>query len=187
MAREEIIEKLGGFFRAHPQFADESEVVYLFVEIRKLIDKEGSSQKYSLLKFYCDWSVHSRKDKITDEIRSVMNTVYEEFLQSRSLKTEFTMALFNFVGMSALKHELSSFLVEHSLDVDFLEEKNWNQNVLPLIHSILVDQPLVNPHEKIKYFNFTRNNIDGRLSGFIEIEALPALIEKVSFAWGPAV
>jgi hypothetical protein len=54
--RDAIIEKLNKHLSSPP--ADEADVVYAFVQIRKLMDQSGVSKNYPRLKFFCDWVVH---------------------------------------------------------------------------------------------------------------------------------
>lgn len=58
MAREEIVEKLDRFLAKHPFFDEDCHAVYLMVEVRKLLEKEAHANLL-LLKFYCDWTVHT--------------------------------------------------------------------------------------------------------------------------------
>ncbi len=77
MAREKIIEKLNRFLTDHNPLAEECHVVYLMVEIRKVIDHEKSNATYPLLKFYSDWTVHTEKGHITPEIKQMMEVMYK--------------------------------------------------------------------------------------------------------------
>ena len=66
MAREEIIEKLDEFLSSHSPLMEECHIVYLMVEIRKILDHERDHRKngeFSLLRFYCDWTVHTEKQE----------------------------------------------------------------------------------------------------------------------------
>src|SRR3989344_7144973 len=77
MGRTEIIKKLGDFLPAHDPLTEECQVVYLMVEVRKIIDHEKSGATYPLLKFYGDWTVHTEKSYITSEIKQVMEEMYK--------------------------------------------------------------------------------------------------------------
>lgn len=53
--------KLKEFLRNHPKFERACEVVYLMVEIRKILDfQRGGS---ALLRLYCNWVLHNQLDK----------------------------------------------------------------------------------------------------------------------------
>jgi hypothetical protein len=54
--REAIVEKLNLHLSAPP--VSEADVVYAFVQIRKLMERSGVSPDYPRLKFFCDWVVH---------------------------------------------------------------------------------------------------------------------------------
>ena len=81
MAREEIIEKLNEFLNNHIPLTEECHAVYLMVEIRKILDHKrttGQSEDFSLLRFYCDWTVHTEKTKITDNMKKIMDEIFKD-------------------------------------------------------------------------------------------------------------
>jgi hypothetical protein len=41
----------------------EVQVVYLLAGIRKIIERDNVGDRYSDLKFHCDWALHSRMDR----------------------------------------------------------------------------------------------------------------------------
>jgi len=57
MAQESIIEKLNVFVQGHDSLIEECQVVYLMVEIRKILDHDrgAGTVAFPLLRFYCDW------------------------------------------------------------------------------------------------------------------------------------
>src|SRR3989344_1572221 len=72
--RAQIVEKLDKFLTEH-QMKEECEVVYLLVELRKLLDREreqNHSDSYPLVRFHADWAVHTRKDRITPAMEKIM-------------------------------------------------------------------------------------------------------------------
>ena len=118
MAREEIIEKLDIFLQKHTPMKEECQTVYLLVEIRKILDHEKTS-KYPLLRFYADWSVHTEKDKITNEIRNMAEEIFQDVkVQIENPATIQAMSpVMRFAYMENLKNELEIFLT------DFLQMK----------------------------------------------------------------
>ena len=75
--RAQIVEKLDKFLTEH-QMKEEFEVVYLLVELRKLLDREreqNHSDSYPLVRFHADWAVHTRKDKITPATKEIMTKI----------------------------------------------------------------------------------------------------------------
>ena len=76
MGRIEIVDKLNLFLDKHSPFTEECHVLYTLVEIRKVLDRENN-HKYPILRFYCNWSVHTDKDS-TKEMEAVMKDIYQD-------------------------------------------------------------------------------------------------------------
>jgi hypothetical protein len=60
MARHAIIEKLD--IELSQQITSERQVVYILVEIRKLMERNNDTEKCFALNFYCDWAMHTKLD-----------------------------------------------------------------------------------------------------------------------------
>ena len=54
--REAIVEKLNRHLSLPP--SSEADVVYAFVQVRKLMERSKVASEYTRLKFFCDWVVH---------------------------------------------------------------------------------------------------------------------------------
>ncbi|MBI4459178.1 MAG: hypothetical protein HY648_03840 [Acidobacteria bacterium] len=63
MTRLEITHKLKQALSKPPK--NERDVVYILVEIRKLLELTGNEQKYFWLKFFADWACHTKMDRKT--------------------------------------------------------------------------------------------------------------------------
>jgi hypothetical protein len=57
MARSSILNKLEKALSK--ELTGEDQVVYILVEVRKLIDMEPDQSRFMSLKLYCDWAVHT--------------------------------------------------------------------------------------------------------------------------------
>lgn len=156
MAREEIIEKLDDFLnnRKTALLDEESHVVYMMVEIRKVLDHEDNN-KYPLLRFYCDWTVHTEKDKITDEMKTIMEEIFIDVKSQieNPAMVEAMSPIMKFTYMENLKAEIQQFLEEHRMNTDLLNDDNWIQ-FISLLVAILANQPINNPTQDITLFSF---------------------------------
>lgn len=153
MGRPEIIEKLDGLFMTHMPFTEECHVVYLLVEIRKILDREND-KKYPLLKFYADWSVHTKKDHITNEIRGIMNTLFKGISDHiRHGGDVHLEKVVQFIYFENLRIEMRDFLREYTLNTIITYRNNW-LIFITLFTGILVNQPIVKPCLDIKRFEF---------------------------------
>ncbi len=80
MARPAIIEKLDR--ELHEPVTTERQVVYILVELRKLMERNGDTGKYFALNFSCDWGVHTKLDR-TGAARIVRHfNKYQELIDS---------------------------------------------------------------------------------------------------------
>jgi len=171
MAREEIIEKLNSFSINHNTFTEECYIVYLMVEIRKVIDREKSNTTYPLLKFYSDWVVHTEKDYITLEIQQMMEEMYktaEAEIKNPMLIKEGS-PIMQFAYMDGLGKEMKLFLEDHGIGSFLAEEKDkWIEFVKFLV-KVLENQPIITPTQNIKLFFFEPANV-GCVIGILVFE-----------------
>lgn len=144
MARPEIAEKLGTLFDASPEWT-EPEVVYLFVQTRKLIDhaKLETQQDSSHLRFYCDWTVHISKDRIDPVTLDVVKDMGDDI--EKQIKNPFIhlgQVAIDFAYFRSLREELIKLLKAEGIDSKLIEdEKSWVQ-ILTTLVKILENQPL---------------------------------------------
>ena len=118
-----IREKIGIFLQARPVFKEEYEVVYLMVEIRKILESREIST-YQALRFYCNWAVHirlTRSEFILNTLKKGINCKEsgKEIAQKMKLNNP---SLFK---LSTLKSELDSFLSYYNLPKKCLSKDNW--------------------------------------------------------------
>ena len=59
---KDIVRKIRKLFAAGVD--SEERVVYLLVELRKLMELNGDFDNYPALKFYCDWVAHPSMDRV---------------------------------------------------------------------------------------------------------------------------
>jgi len=163
---------------------DEASVVYFAVEIRKLIE-QTRNQNYTLLKFYCDWCVHSRKDKITKEIEIVMGQIYENICSTNGEQPELK-DIQDFVEMEGLRSEVDCFLQEQGLPTDLVLSDNW-ERFINLMTQILVEQPIKNPTDKIASFSFVETASPNTAAVEIEYLIKPAEYKKFQLTRGTPV
>lgn len=171
MARDEIVEKLDKFLIKHNPMAEECQIVYLMVEIRKVIDHEKSGAIFPLLKFYGDWIVHTEKDHITPEIKQIMTTMYqtaETDIKNPALRKAGS-PIMQFAYMKGLGQEMKSFLENHGIDSYLATEENKWLEFVKLLVKILEDQPITNPTPDIEFFVFEPANA-GCVSGVLKFK-----------------
>lgn len=157
MSRPDIINKLDRLLHGRMPFTEEWHVVYLLVEIRKVSDRDNNRKKYPLLRFYCDWCVHTDKDRITPEMQAIMTDIYADIfneLTNHLRVKKGSSKIVGFMYMEDLKIEVQTFLQEYGLMDSLVSDKeNWIAFVSNLVN-VLVDQPINNPTPDIRQFSF---------------------------------
>lgn len=156
MAQSEIIEKLNTFLLQHALLKEECHIVYLMVEIRKILDHENSNPKYPLLKFYSDWTVHIKKDRISPEMEKIMSNMYETASNEivNPISAQAMSPVIQFAYMESLGKEVKQFLESHNLDSSLADEKDKWIKFIQLLIKVLENQPINNPTKDIEYFCF---------------------------------
>lgn len=157
--KEKIIEKLKKFLSERSQIKEECEVVYLLVELRKLLDKEreeNSSNDYSMVRFYADWAVHTNKEYITPSMKKIMDNI------EKSINPYPKNGDISFLSMPELRKELTQLLRGYELSNKFCEDDNDWRVFVTTMTQVIADQPIVNPTPNIsefKYIDFGKNGI----------------------------
>ena len=153
MAGNEVIGKLNEFLVRHSPLTEECHLVYLMVAVRKILEHEKDRESL-LLRFYCDWIVHTEKDRITDDIREMMveiyKTVKEEIEQPYSVQV--MSPVMQFAYMDKLKEEMEKFLTDRGIDKALIDT-GWLEFVKVLV-KVLENQPINKPTDNIKLFSF---------------------------------
>lgn len=117
------------------------ELVFLMVYIRKFLDSD-KRYVFPLIRFYCDWVVHTKKDKITPEIKKIATLL------------ENPQNITNFLEMSELRREFIIFLRKFKLPIIFAEDEiNWH-SFCSMLFGTIAEQPLNNPTPNIEFICF---------------------------------
>lgn len=148
MARIEIIEKLNSFLSKNKTFNEECQVVYLLVEIRKILEHDNETG-YKLLRFFCDWTVHTKKDRKMEGIIEIVTKIDSLISSVDKITTEQNEQILKFLEMNELRKELSQFLTSRSLPNDLGKDNhNWSIFV-DILAQVLSGQPILNPIKTI--------------------------------------
>ena len=143
------------------KFDKEYHVVYIMVQLRKLLDqirKTDAQNKYALIRFFCDWTVHIKKDIMADGIKLIMERINKSVPKGEPCgRLNFDEHIY-FVYMKALNEELLCLFRKEGLPVEFLEDRvNWLLFVRSLVN-VLIEQPIYAPVPEMEYFCFKRSD-----------------------------
>ena len=149
--REQIVEKLNKFLIERPQIKEEFEVVYLMVELRKLLDRERDQNRQdqdSLVRFHADWILHTDKRKITAPMKEIMEKI------DGSIDTYPKDGNIEFLLLPEFRAELTKLLEDYGLPNDFCnKDDNW-LIFMTALTQVLADQPIINPTDNIAEFRY---------------------------------
>jgi hypothetical protein len=153
MDKEDITDKINRIFERKNFVEDECCVAYLMVQMRKLLDhvykqKSEKQNKSTLLRFYCDWVVHTQKDNLSG-MKEVFERIDSLVIKVKLSHEEYDTIL-DFIRMPELRVEMLTFLRAQNLSTDFCKNDiSWKAFVLTL-GEILTGQKIVNPSSSIK-------------------------------------
>lgn len=135
--KNEIIEKINDIIN-RPSL-EESHVQHLFTLSRKLIEKipEVERKEFSLLKFYCDWTLHSKIDNSKEGaliIEKVHNTIlsYLSVGSGDGINSDLNSTL----SFSKLRDQLNKLIMKFNSGSDAISLKKWNEIMLILVEII---------------------------------------------------
>ncbi len=127
--------------------SSELEVVYLMSGLRKLLEQQRAKDKYRYLKFYCDWTLHSKLEgSAAQDILGKFNAANIHFkagLHLHQLPDPVRNEINNISKMKYFESELTAFLKENGLpSIDVVRQDGW----IHFVHfyaKVVEDCPLV--------------------------------------------
>jgi hypothetical protein len=137
----EIVLKLRGVLSA--PIEREAEVVYLFVEIRKFLDRVNSKRSFPILRMFCDWVVHITlerygKGSILESLDNALAVAGPKEQTNKALKE--ATDIFSF---EPLRNDLRNFLGSESLPTALVDDYAQWGRLLKLYVGIVSECPLV--------------------------------------------
>ena len=120
----------------------ECQVVYLLVEIRKLLDRKRTDcAQYGSLRLYCNWAVHVELSKAqAQEIVKKADQLYSKLIKAIPITEEEKNDCRRVFTLEIFKDELNRFLSENELEP--LPDAEWNDFLTSFLN-VIEDCPLV--------------------------------------------
>jgi len=123
MAVIEIIAKIRDFLNTHEPVSEECHVVYMLVEIRKILEYKNCTQ-FAILKFYCDWAVHITKKRY-GPIKGILDRIHDEWFDKNDIMISGRKKeTVTFISHSNFKKEMEQFLKELVLPLGLMVPEN---------------------------------------------------------------
>lgn len=154
----QIVEKLNNFLSERKNITEEFEVVYIMVELRKLLDREREQNKTnndSLVRFHADWVLHTSKDRITAPMREIMQKIDD------SIDTYPKNGDISFLLFPEFRTELLQLLDEYILPNEFCKSDSIWLTFMSALTQVLADQPIVNPTDNMAEFRYVDMKKEG--------------------------
>lgn len=127
MKKKIVVDKINSFLTEHPIFREECEVIYLMIQIRKILDFKDSKHRYKTLRFYCNWVLHIELNK--ERTTVLLSNMLEPAVNSRNSGHDNARSVINicsdFFKVNKLKRELELFNKENGISFDLSDNKWW--------------------------------------------------------------
>lgn len=148
--RGDIQEKLQGELKK--EIKEESQVVYILSRIRKLLEIDKKLDKYNILKFYCDWSLHNEIDRHQTLLTELLGDMPDG---------EKTNGLLTF---EIFRRELEFFIEEYKLETYIYKNAENESNFKKLLVSIYSEVPLIIKSKKKQIITLKTGDFSGNMS-----------------------
>ncbi len=140
--KEEIVTKLER--ELDFEIVSERQVVYILVETRKLLERQGTLTAYRALKLYSDWAVHPKlRGPDAQDIVAHFDAYEIEFRKSGKTVAEFKLEpLHEFMSLTRFRAELIESLSAQGVDTAPLVSDQFWQSLIQHYCSVIQDCPL---------------------------------------------
>jgi hypothetical protein len=139
----------------------ERQVVYVLVEIRKLLEVTGSQAKYDALWFHASWAVHPTMNKgVAAKLLEYFDAAYPLLKDKElyELPSDLNHAITDAIALRHFQRQLKDFLVQHDLSTSIVE-RQWTA-FLRLYASVIEDCPLIVSSKKLKNLSHVVVNVE---------------------------
>jgi len=172
-----IIKKLQKFLKERPIFTKECEVVYLMVEIRKILDHD--SGPYKTLRFYCNWVLHKElnQERTTKLLSSIFETNIDFKRSGRENARNVKFVGTDFFKLNTFKNELKDFFQRYDCSVVLLN-KNW-WKFARLLLDVIKECPIHFVSNKIRKLEIIKCDDSNYRYEFSLVGSRTKLVEKL--------
>jgi hypothetical protein len=119
----------------------ETRVVYILVETRKLLERQGELNKYPALRFYCDWALHTSMNRAgAERILRLFDEAHPLLCSHQTLPQHLQREITETTNLRLFERDFEQFLTDYNLPKDILYNR-WTK----FLHSyaaVIEDCPL---------------------------------------------
>ena len=151
MAEQDIATKLRESLKEPKDvLLTEEGAVYLMVQIRKLIDFDDQrTDRLKTIKFYCDWLMHSSKDRnmkhIEDDLRLAYWSIYMSIFEPKKMPIPQNFLIL--VSLNKLNEDLREIFSYYNFNDSLLTKAVLSDKFHKALLRVLLDQPLNTPND----------------------------------------
>jgi len=140
--KDDIVTKLNREFAEH--IASERQVVYILVEVRKLLEQQNVLQTFPTLRMCSNWAVHPKLNHSDAQLVLGYFDAYElEHQKSGITVQEFPLEpLQSLMSLKAFRAELVKGLAPYGVNVDVLQNDVFWQSFIQHYAAVIQDCPL---------------------------------------------
>lgn len=136
MGLHEIVGKLQ--FEFSVDIISERQVVYILVEIGKLLEHEHAKPTYPTITFYRDWVVHTKLDR--SPVADDLVCLFDEYVTSSNMVA--SQNLKDLVSPLTLRKELATYLAHHNLQFPCCNDGVLWKQFVKYLAGIIYETPL---------------------------------------------
>jgi hypothetical protein len=122
----------------------ERQAVYILVEARKLLEQQGTLEKFRGFKLCSDWAVHPKlRGPDAQLILSYFDAYEAEYQKSGLTMAEFKLQpLHDFLALKSFRDEMMTSLRPHDVEVAFVASDDFWKPFVQRYMSVIQDCPL---------------------------------------------
>ena len=165
---EDIVSKINKEVRSG--LRTEKDVIYFFVESRKLLDRQGNKTSFLTLRFYSNWVVHHEIGDLKEfeTLFLELNTLVDSYINNpnTNIRHKINSLISSFLSFSELRKDIQKFIQEQGILSDFVDQDARWAEFCKHLKEIILDCPLdlskirkIIPSSKLARFRITRDNI----------------------------
>ncbi len=142
--KDELLSKLQGVLDV--QITTEMQVVYLLVELRKLMDR--AKYEDTVLRTLCNWVVHTSLVQPREGSRLVLTEIDDQMV--RLLERNESVPSFEHLSFNAFRTALGQCFEAFGLSASFIKDKSAYERFVGLYSSIVSECPILFSASKSK-------------------------------------
>lgn len=117
--------------------------MFMMVEVRKSLERNKMESVYPIIKFYCDWCVHIKKDRLNNSVKKILVDLSNTILTEKTGFKNILNSWEDIINFNSLRIQLQNFFREIKIEQNITEiDSNWKEFTKTLVE-LIADQPLI--------------------------------------------